>query len=135
MLQHADIRELWDVIRPGLESIREDSKAEWRVEDVYASCVHGDSFLLWDHTRKNSFCIVKTVGIPFSRGNRFLVWIGFDPGPDSLMTYHDELEEMARETGHQQMEIGTHRPGLVRLSKKYGYEEAYTVLVKDLESK
>jgi hypothetical protein len=39
-LKKIDIRTVWEEIRPKLETIREEMRADWRPEDLYALCVN-----------------------------------------------------------------------------------------------
>jgi len=132
-LEFADIREHWDVVQTGLLAIHEDVAPDWRPEDVYASCVNGDSYLMVDPARTTTgFCVLQSVPIPFRKANKLLIWIAYDPIPESAAVYAEELETLARNTGHQSIEIWTPHEGLVNLAKSFGYQCKYSVVNKRL---
>ena len=132
-LEFADVRAHWDMVKVGLESISQETKSDWRLEDVYASLVQGQSHLLIDTSRtKTGFMVVESVRIPFQNADKLLIWIAYDPEPDSLATYAEELEALALDTGHKQIEFLTPHRGLWSLGEKFGYELRWAVLNKPL---
>lgn len=132
-LNFADIREHWDVVKEGLESISRETQPDWRLEDVYASLVNGQSHLLLDQARTlTGFMVVESVPIPFKNAQKLLIWIAYDPEPDSLATYAIELEALARKTGHKQIEYLTPHMGIWKLGERFGYELKWAVLNKTL---
>ena len=105
-LEFVDIREVWDVIRPGLELIQSETNPDWRIEDVYASCVNQHSFLLMDTARTaTGFTVVETKSHPFRDKTIMLVWIAYDPVPNSVPTYQSQLEALALQTGHSEIQV------------------------------
>ena len=69
-LTFIDVREVWDIVRPGLEVILEDQQPDWRLEDVYASLVNGQSHLLMDPSRTISgFMVVQSIPVPFRKAS------------------------------------------------------------------
>lgn len=133
-LEFVDIREVWDVVRPGLELIHSENNPDWRIEDVYAACVNKQSFLLMDSALTASgFIVLQTKSHPFRDSKIMLIWIAFDPVPGSLMTYADELEALALHTGHSEIEFLTPHRGLWDLGQQYGYRLRWATLSKKLE--
>ena len=133
-LEFVDIREVWDVVRPGLELIHSENDPDWRIEDVYAACVNKQSFLLMDSARTASgFIVLQTKSHPFRDSKIMLIWIAYDPVPGSLMTYSDELEALALHTGHSEIEFLTPHRGLWDLGQQYGYRLRWATLSKKLE--
>lgn len=133
-LEFVDIREVWDVIRPGLELIQSETNPDWRIEDVYAACVNQRSFLLMDSARTASgFIVLQTKSHPFRDSKIMLIWVAYDPVPGSLMTYADELEALALNTGHSEIEFLTPHRGLWDLGQQYGYRLRWATLTKKLE--
>jgi hypothetical protein len=132
-LEFADIRDHWIFVKPGLEAIAEKIDPDWRVEDVYASCVNGDSYLMVDPARTTTgFCVLQSVPIPFRKASKLLIWIAYDPIPESAAVYAEELETLARNTGHESIEIWTPHEGLVNLAQGFGYQFKYSVVNKRL---
>ena len=62
-----------------------------------------------------------------------LIWIAYDPVPGSLMTYADELEALALNTGHSEIEFLTPHRGLWDLGQEFGYQLRWATLSKKLE--
>jgi hypothetical protein len=133
-LEFVDIREVWDVIRPGLELIQSETNPDWRVEDVYASCVNKHSFLLMDTARTASgFTVVETKSHPFRDKTIMLVWIAYDPVPNSVPTYQSQLEALALQTGHSEIQVMTPHRGLWKSAESAGYTMRWAMLSKKLE--
>ena len=133
-LEFVDIRKAWNVVKPGLEAIHSESHPDWRIEDVYAACVGQRSFLLMDTARTASgFIVLQTKSHPFRDSKIMLIWIAYDPVPGSLMTYADELEALALNTGHSEIEFLTPHRGLWDLAEQYGYQIRWAMLSKQLE--
>ena len=132
-LTFIDVREVWDIVRPGLEVVSEDQQPDWRLEDVYASLVNGQSHLLMDPSRTISgFMVVQSAPVPFRKASKMIIWIAYDPVPDSLASYALELEALARKTGHTQIEFLTPHKGLWSLGESYGYKLKWATLNKTL---
>jgi len=132
-LNFTDVREVWDIIKPGLEVVAKDQQPDWRLEDVYASLANGQSHLLTDPSRtKTGFMVVQSVPVPFRKASKLLIWIAYDPVPESLATYAVELEALARNTGHTQIEFLTPHQGLWSLGASYGYSLKWATLNKTL---
>ena len=132
-LEFADVREHWDMVKVGLESISQETQSDWRLEDVYASLVQGQSHLLIDTSRtKTGFTVVESVRIPFQNADKLLIWIAYDPEPESALNYAEELDALARKTGHKQIEFLTPHPKLWSLGEKFGYQLRWAVLNKVL---
>lgn len=133
-LEFVDIREVWDVVRPGLEAIHSETNPDWRIEDVYAACVSQRSFLLMDTARTASgFIVLQTKSHAFRDSKIMLIWIAYDPEPGSLMTYSEDLEALALKTGHSEIEFLTPHRGLWDLAEGYGYHLRWATLNKKLE--
>lgn len=132
-LDYVDIREVWDTVKVGLEQVSSDTSADWRLEDVYASCVSGKSHIMMDTSRTTTgFVILQSVGIPFQNAAKLLIWIAYDPIENSLATYSEELESLARKTGHKQIEFLSPHKGLWSLAQASGYQLQWAVLNKEL---
>ena len=132
-LEFQDVRDHWETIKPGIIELRKSYSHDWRLEDVYASLLNGKSQLLMDFARTpNGFTVVQSVPIPFQNAQKMLIWLAYDPVEESAITYADELEALARETGHKQIEFLTPHERLWELGKSFGYEFRWAVLNKNL---
>ena len=132
-LEFQDVRDHWETIKPGIIELRKSYSHDWRLEDVYASLLNGKSQLLMDFARTpNGFTVVQSVTIPFQNAQKMLIWLAYDPVEGCAITYADELEALARETGHKQIEFLTPHERLWELGKSFGYEFRWAVLNKNL---
>ena len=132
-LDFVDIREVWDTVKVGLEHVSKDTSADWRLEDVYAECVRGEAHILMDTARTTTgFIILQSVRIPFQQAAKLLIWIAYDPVENSLATYCEELETLARNTGHKQIEFLSPHEGLWSLAQASGYHLNWAVMNKKL---
>ena len=52
--------------------------------------------------------------------------------PADLLSYAEELETLARNTGHESIEIWTPHSGLSELAQSFGYDFKYVVVNKRL---
>ena len=111
-LEFVDIREVWDVIRPGLELIQSENNPDWRIEDVYASCVNQHSFLHGYRTDCLGLYSCWNEVTPFRNKKIMLIWIAYDPVP-GVPTYQSQsLEALALQTGHSEIQLMTPHRGL-----------------------
>jgi hypothetical protein len=134
-LEFCDIEEVFDDIKPGLEQIISECQPDWSIVDVYECCATLQAHILMDPARSASgFVIVQSVPIPFSSKSKLLLWIAHDSEPDSAAAHAAELEHLAKETGHDQIEILTPHMGLVNLAQHFGYVMKNVVLNKKLEN-
>lgn len=132
-LAFEDVREQWDVIKEGLDEVRKGCKPDWRVEDVYTSLINGNSHLLMDRARtQTGFMVIESVPIPFQNAQKLLIWIAYDPEPESAVAYASEIEKLARDTGHKQIEFLTPHERVKDLGIRFGYELKWSVLNKAL---
>lgn len=132
-LNYVDIREVWDTVKVGLEHVSNDTSADWRLEDVYAECVRGEAHIMMDTARTTTgFIILQSVRIPFQQAAKLLIWIAYDPIENSLATYCKELETLARNTGHKQIEFLSPHKGLWSLAQANGYNLNWAVMNKKL---
>ena len=132
-LAFEDVREQWDIIKPGLIEVVKGQQPDWRVEDVYTSLINGNSHLLMDRARTpTGFTVVESVPIPFRNAQKLLIWIAYDPELDSALTYASEIETLARNTGHKQIEFLTPHEGVKDLGIRFGYKLKWSVLNKAL---
>ena len=119
-LTATDVRDCWDIIKPGLAAMKAELNSDWRLEDVYASCVNQQAFIYTDQERtENGFLIVQSQHIPFKTGRKLLLWIAFDPVENSAMQYQSELEQLAKSTGHTEIEIQTPHDGLLKKAQEF----------------
>lgn len=132
-LEFADIRTNWGIVKEGLETILTESQPDWKVEDVYAECVAGNAHLLMNTARTaTGFTIIQSVKIPFSNRSKLLIWIAFDPLPDSSLAHGAEIETLAKNTGHVEIEFLTPHRALWSLGETHGYQLRYGIMNKKL---
>ncbi len=132
-LQCVDVRSHWDKIKPGLLEIVEQCQTDWRIEDVYASLINKQSFLYVDPSRtETGFIVVRSIQCPFSLQSKLLVWVAHDPINGSVDAHHDEIEDIAKATGHTALEVITPIKGLGRMIESRGYKRIHATYRKQL---
>jgi hypothetical protein len=121
MLTPTPIREVWDEIRPKMAQVKDIRGGNWRPEDIYAACVHGDAFL---YTAPEGFVVLRPMNDEFA-GTRFLlVWLAYGEGGDCIAKYQGELLELARSAGFSRLQFWR-RPLLASASG--GWAKAFTI--------
>lgn len=108
----ADVRVVWDDIRPGLEHTRLKAGALWRPEDVYAACVSGAAAL---YVGEPGFVVVQRrvnalTGVP-----ELLVWIAYSRAPGSIESFQPAVDALAREHGFSRLSMWSNRRGFERV--------------------
>lgn len=111
MIYQADIRQHWDFVKPGLESICDRFHTGWCPEDVYADCKHGEAWLYLAEKDKG-FMVVKDY-VNQHTGERYLfVWVLYAyEGDDIIDRYMPALDNLAREHGYSKVRIESPRHG------------------------
>jgi hypothetical protein len=129
VIQQADVRDVWDYILPGVLEIWEESRPDWRPEDLYACCVyrHADVYMLGD---TGGFLITQERPMPFKNQKTLLLWVGYDKTGAAFKKYISQIEEMALQKGCCAVEFWSSRQGMNRLGKRYGYEPYATIYTK-----
>jgi hypothetical protein len=118
-----DVREVWDRILPGIESIHSSLPwTEWRIEDVYAECLSGESAIFTKEGEEDagrSFFVAK-VKINPSTGQRVLfLWIAWSPEETGAEAIRDDLEQLALGEGCTAIEFITYSPKIVKHAKQF----------------
>ena len=130
-----NIREEWDWVRLGIEEILHlDPNLTFRAEDVYASCISGES-QLWIHP--NFFNVVTIEVDQFTGDRTFLLWLSWakERGGANAVTYAKFYEELARQNNCQRIETrSAQMPAVDYAVSKVGWEIREIIFGKDLRS-
>lgn len=114
MLEATDIRKVWETVRPGLEEIRAEMRADWRPEDLYAMCVNGQATLYTDPGASRGFVVVSRLQNEFTGEPYLYVHAAWAPGERVGEVYLPQIEEIARKAGARFIEILSPRRGFER---------------------
>lgn len=114
MLKVVDVRFAWDEALPMIDSIRVSSGSDWRCEDVYASCLSGDSTMLMPDETNSGVIVLSTEINKFTLQKFLFVWICFSKENDAQQKYIEPLEEIARQEGCVYIEMQSHRIGFMK---------------------
>jgi hypothetical protein len=109
-LERADIRTAWEAVRRGMEQIRTEMRADWRLEDIYALCLWGKATL---YTAPEGFVILVRMENEFTAEPYLYVLACHGAGPVQER-YWPELERIAREAGCRYVECLSPRRGFER---------------------
>ena len=129
-LEPCGIRECWDEIRPGLESIKDrwPSSNTWRCEDVYAEVISGNAVL---YRTEDGFAICTIETDRWTDQTDLFIWIAYSPadrGGGMLKRYWPSFIEVAKHLGCRGIQTGSLHPALdswnvmERLYTTYRYE-------------
>lgn len=110
-LEQADIRAVWDTVRPGLERVKAKINAPWRVEDVYVACVVGTAHL---YLGAPGFVVVQPKTDPFTQEQELLVWIAYSEEQDSVSRFQEAVDALALDHGFSKLTMWSNRPGWER---------------------
>jgi len=114
MLKVVDVRFAWDEALPMVQAVKEKCKADWRCEDVYASCLSGQS-VMYMPQETNSGVLVASIEINKHTLKRYLfIWVCFSKEHDAQERYSSFLEDLARENDCEYIEMESPRAGFVR---------------------
>lgn len=109
----ADVRVVWDQIKPGLHYVLGKTNAPWRPEDVYHTLISGAAYL---YVGDSGFVILQPKADPFTGQSDLLVWIAYSPKGDAAVCYQAALDDIAREAGFKKLVLWSNRPGWERVS-------------------
>ena len=107
-LEQADIRDVWDEVKFGLERTKEKSNATWRIEDVYAACLVGKAFL---YVGEPGFVIVQPKEDPITGEPELLVWVAFSCEHHSVERFQTAVDNLGKDHGFKKLVMQSSRPG------------------------
>lgn len=134
-LKPADIRDVWPIVKSGLEIVQQSSCQTWIPEDIYAACVSGQGVLYTAGQMclgNERFLVVQSQRCPIERVSKLLLWVAFDPCEGTAIQFASECEEIARDTGHTAIEFVTSIDKLGLLSESFGYKRVSSLYRKNL---
>jgi hypothetical protein len=131
----ANIRAEWDWVKEGVEEILGLSNhLTWRPEDVYASCLSGESGL-WVSNR--DWFVVSTIEVDQFNGQRtFLIWLSWtrQRGNSVAAEIWPFFEGVARQSGCNMIEVRTeHKKVGEYIESCLGWDCQQMVFSKDLK--
>jgi hypothetical protein len=131
----ANIRAEWDWVKEGVEEILNLSRhLTWRPEDIYASCLSGES-ALW--IRDHDWFVVSTIEVDQFNGARtFLIWLSWtrDRGNGVASEMWPFFEMVARQSGCDMIEVRTeHKRVGEYIETDLGWDCQQMVFSKDLD--
>lgn len=105
-LTFINIREVWPIVRAGLEDIRNRfPTTRWVPEDIYADCVNGNASLWFED---GSFLVLKSYIDELTLNRVLYVWIAY--GKD-LLSRQEQLDAHARAEGFDEIRLTSPRQG------------------------
>jgi len=114
MLKAVDVRFAWDEVLPQVESVRIASGSDWRCEDVYASCLAGDSTMLVPQEVGAGVLVISTEINKFTLEKFLFVWVCYSKDSNAQQRFMDTLVEIARQEDCAYIEMQSHRTGFMK---------------------
>ena len=129
-LEPRNIRELWDVIKPGLEAIKAKwpELSTWRVEDVYAAVIAERAVL---YANEDGFAVCSIDTDEYSGRKDLFIWIAYayEPGNNLMQKYLQSFIEVARRLGCKGVITDSCHPALTKIKALKPMYTQYRVAV------
>lgn len=122
MLQPADIRQGWPIIRPRIEEIIAKTGVSFLPEDLYTLCVSQQA-ALWMDQETGVFCILQKREEPFSKKAVLFIYAAWTPPTISIEDYWPQIVELAKSINAQTVKMHSSRRGW---EKRPEWNEEYT---------
>ena len=112
MMTQSDIKTNWDQIRPCLDKLKTMGDAPWIPEDIYASCVYGESRLYIGKEDPDAFFIIRIDEDKHTGKRALFMWIAWGGKNHGTMDkYLPFAEELARANHCESMRMQSPRRG------------------------
>jgi len=135
-LKPTDIRDVWHIVRTGLEELHDSSCQPWIPEDIYAAVVNRQAVLYMDRVSSpTGFVVVQSQECPMERVKKLLLWVAYDPKESSALRLAGECESIARDTGHSAVEFVTSIDKVGLLSEQFGYQKVSSLYRLNFQEK
>jgi hypothetical protein len=109
-LKQINIRDVWEEIRPGVETVVARGGGDWRAEDLYAACVNGTAWL-W-MSEEGDFCVLQLQRNEYRNQLECFVWAAYNRG--DIEAHLQQVGEIAREAGAKRLVMSSARRGWER---------------------
>tara|TARA_R110000851_G_scaffold255450_1_gene407988 strand:+ start:48 stop:521 length:474 start_codon:yes stop_codon:yes gene_type:complete len=121
----SDIRKEWGWVKIGVnEILAEQPTLTYRPEDIYASCVSGESHLIT--VENNKFVVLKISTDEFSLDKTLFMWLCWVApeirSGENIKEYMEYFLALAKKEGCKYLETGTTTKALGRLYTSIGME-------------
>lgn len=132
MLNSADPFIHEEEVLHGLRVVKQETDAEWSVEQIIASLHEYKSFLFMDSSDPRSFVVLTEWQCPYTKQRILEVQAAYSPSGDAMAKYSSEIDAIGREAGCSRIEFSSPREGFKRLAGRYGYEPVFVTYRKKL---
>jgi hypothetical protein len=110
----ADIRLAWDIILPMLATVKANSAADWRPEDIYALCRNGEADLFLINHGRSGFYILQPTRCQYTLRKIVFVVAAFSSESDGIENCLPLIDQYARDHGAAYIEMFACRKGWER---------------------
>ena len=108
----------WDLIKPGLETIRQKIDGDWIPEDVYSALRAGTSTLHLGYNDDEYEGFIVLTPTPDYDGMTLFVWCVYSPTDSNVLErYWHELEQMGRNINAKKIRFYSPRKGWSKMFK------------------
>lgn len=117
MIILSDIKTNWTWIKPCLEKLKAaESGLSWIPEDIYASCVYGESRLYIGGEDPDSFMITRIDEDKETKKRTLFIWIAWGGSGHNIMDkYFTDLVRMAQSNNCDTMRMQSPRRGFEKI--------------------
>ena len=133
-IEPTKLRDVWPIVRKGLEETISKAPGGWIPEDIYSEVLTGQAVLhlgiVEDHCR--GFIVSKTLeGI---RGKTLLIWVLYSDwnGRNILQDNMDEVSAWARNIGANRIQFQSPRRGWERVAESLGFHQTQVIYEYEL---
>lgn len=116
IVEPTKVRDVWKLVKPGLEHILRKSPENWIPEDIYAALVanRANLWLAIENDRMVGFVVA------YVQGEDFHVWCAYGFLSGNLKRWFSELEDIARQQCTR-ITFDSWRPAWNRVAKELGF--------------
>jgi hypothetical protein len=118
-----ELATIWELIRPGIQRVKDVGSEPWIVEDVYASLKSGASSLYVGYLDSDYVGFVVLMPIKDWGRMTLHIWLLFNASThDVIGLFWPEIQRLARSIGATKIAMQTARNGFERRLAEYGFK-------------
>lgn len=122
-----ELHDYWDLVKPGLEIVRQKSSDGWLCEDVYTELRAGRSTLHIGDVEGDYAGFVVLTPTQGYDSMRLFIWAAYNAtDKDMIKEFLPELKSMAKKIKAKKLTFSSCRKGWDKRMAQYGFEPTFT---------